>query len=239
LYKVEEGELYYNDKSLGSADEIYVDGRQDIAGYVKKSNRKGFTVAKLVEGDYVFVTSGGHTVGIEEKKAHDLCNSLRSRRLQRQLRRLEGSVSIPILGLRFTDKGRSKAQFSPDWWQLNKLNLIVELLKWDLRGSTILIPAGEGQVLSTLKRIKNIMQPGHHLLSIIAGDDYKRVQDSSPFRKLVRRLIDGVGPTAAVKLENYYEGNVRALLDDNEDGWKEAGLHIGQRKTLGELLHAN
>tara|TARA_R100001244_G_scaffold33754_1_gene31386 strand:- start:200 stop:919 length:720 start_codon:yes stop_codon:yes gene_type:complete len=239
LYKVEGGELYYNEKSLGSADDIYVDGRQDIAGYIKKSNRKGFTVAKLVEGDYVFVTSEGHTVGIEEKKAHDLCNSLRSRRLQRQLRRLEGVVSIPILGLRFTDKGRSKAQFSPDWWQLNNLNLIVELLKWDLRGNTILIPAGEGQVLSTLKRIKNIMQPGHHLLSIIAGDDYKRVQDSSPFRKLVRRLIDGVGPTAAVKLESYYEGNVRSLLDDNEDGWKEAGLHIGQRKTLGELLHAN
>ena len=239
MYTVEEKELLYNGKSLGSADDIYVDGRQDIAGYIKKSNRKGFTVAKLVEGDYVFVTSEGHTVGIEEKKAHDLCNSLRSRRLQRQLRRLEGAVSIPILGLRFTDKGRSKAQFSPDWWQLNNLNLIVELLKWDLRGSTILIPAGEGQVLSTLKRIKNIMQPGHHLLSIIAGDDYKRVQDSSPFRKLVRRLIDGVGPTAAVKLESYYEGNVRSLLDDNEDGWKEAGLHVGQRKTLGELLHAN
>ena len=239
MYTVEEKELLYNGKSLGSADDIYVDGRQDIAGYIKKSNRKGFTVAKLVEGDYVFVTSEGHTVGIEEKKAHDLCNSLRSRRLQRQLRRLEGAVSIPILGLRFTDKGRSKAQFSPDWWQLNNLNLIVELLKWDLRGSTILIPAGEGQVLSTLKRIKNIMQPGHHLLSIIAGDDYKRVQDSSPFRKLVRRLIDGVGPTAAVKLESYYEGSVRSLLDDNEDGWKEAGLHVGQRKTLGELLHAN
>jgi len=239
MYRVEGGELYYNDKSLGSADEIYVDGRQDVAGYVKKSNRKGFTVARLAEGDYVFVTPANHIVGIEEKKAHDLCNSLRSRRLQRQLRRLEGSVSIPILGLRFTDKGRSKAQFSPDWWQLNNLNLIVELLKWDLRGSTVLLPASESQVLSTLKRIKNILQPGHHLLSIIAGDDYKRVQDSSPFRKLVRRLIDGVGPTASVKLENYYEGNVRALLDDNEDGWKEAGLHIGQRKTLGELLHAN
>ena len=239
MYRVEKGELYYNDKSLGSADDIYVDGRQDIAGYIKKSSRKGFTVAKLTEGDYVFVTPANHIVGIEEKKAHDLCNSLRSRRLQRQLRRLEGSVSIPILGLRFTDKGRSKAQFSPDWWQLNNLNLIVELLKWDLRGSTVLLPASESQVLSTLKRIRNILQPGHHLLSIIAGDDYKRVQDSSPFRKLVRRLIDGVGPTAAVKLEDYYEGSVRALLDDNEDGWKEAGLHVGQRKTLGELLHAN
>ena len=182
MYKVEGGELHYKGKSLGSKDEIYVDGRQDVAGYVKKSNRKGFTVAKLTEGDYVFVTASGLTVGVEEKKAHDLCNSLRARRLQRQLRRLEGSVDIPILGLRFTDKGRSKSQFSPDWWQLNNLNLIVELLKWDLRGNTILIPSGETQVLSTLKRVKNILQPGQHLLSIIAGDDYKRVQDSSPFR---------------------------------------------------------
>ena len=239
MYKVEGGELHYKGKSLGSKDEIYVDGRQDVAGYVKKSNRKGFTVAKLTEGDYVFVTASGLTVGVEEKKAHDLCNSLRARRLQRQLRRLEGSVDIPILGLRFTDKGRSKSQFSPDWWQLNNLNLIVELLKWDLRGNTILIPSGETQVLSTLKRVKNILQPGQHLLSIIAGDDYKRVQDSSPFRKLVRRLIDGVGPTAAIKLEEHYEGSVKALLDDNEDGWKDAGLHIGQRKTLGELLNAN
>tara|TARA_R100001082_G_scaffold72715_1_gene41667 strand:+ start:270 stop:989 length:720 start_codon:yes stop_codon:yes gene_type:complete len=239
LYTVEKEELLYDGKSLGSKDEIYVDGRQDVAGYIRKSSKKGFTVAKLKEGDYVFVTNGGHTVGIEEKKAHDLCNSLRSRRLQRQLRRLEGAVSIPILGLRFTDKGRSKAQFSPDWWQLNNLNLIVELLKWDLRGNTILIPAADQQVLSTLKRIKNVMQPGHHLLSIIAGDDYKRIQDSSPFRKLVRRLIDGVGPTASVKLEEYYEGDVRALLEDNEDGWKEAGLHVGQRKTLGELLNAD
>ena len=239
MYTVEEMEVLYNGKRLGSADEIYVDGRQDVAGYIKESNKKGFTVAKLTEGDYVFVTAGGHTVGIEEKKAHDLCNSLRSRRLQRQLRRLEGAVSIPILGLRFTDKGRSKAQFSPDWWQLNNQNLIVELRKWDLRGNTILIPASDTQVLSTLKRIKNIMQPGHHLLSIIAGDDYKRIQDSSPFRKLVRRLIDGVGPTASIKLEEYYEGDVRALLEDNEEGWKEAGLHVGQRKTLGELLNAN
>ena len=49
MYKVKGGELYYDDKSLGSADDIYVDGRQDIAGYIKKSNRKGFTVSKLVE----------------------------------------------------------------------------------------------------------------------------------------------------------------------------------------------
>ena len=73
----------------------------------------------------------------------------------------------------------------------------------------------------------------------MAGDDIKRVQDSSPFRKLVRRLIDGVGPTASAKLETYYSGNVRRLLSDTEEGWKEAGLHVGQRKSLGELLNAD
>ena len=52
MYTVEKEELLYDGKSLGSKDEIYVDGRQDVAGYVKKSSRKGFTVAKLTEGDY-------------------------------------------------------------------------------------------------------------------------------------------------------------------------------------------
>ena len=36
MYKVEGGELHYKGKSLGSKDEIYVDGRQDVAGYVKR-----------------------------------------------------------------------------------------------------------------------------------------------------------------------------------------------------------
>jgi len=239
VYTVEKEELLYNGKSLGSKNEIYVDGRQDVAEYIRESNTEGYTVAKLDEGDYVVVTPTNVVVGIEEKKAHDLCNSLRNRRLQRQLRRLESSVGIPILGLRFTDNYGINAQFSPDWWQFNNINMPIELMKWDLRGNTVLLPARDEYVLSTLKKLRNILQPGHHLFSIVAGDDIKRVQDSSPFRKLVRRLIDGVGPTASAKLETYYRGNVKRLLNDNEEGWKEAGLHVGQRKSLGELLNAD
>ena len=234
MYTLEEGNILYDGEILADDKTILVDGRQDVADYIKKSKRKGFRVAKLTEGDYVMATPTGLSVGIEEKKAHDLSNSLRSRRLQRQLRRLEAVVDIPVLALRVSGQRNS---FSPDWWQLNNLSLPVELLKWSLRGIVVFLPASEGDALSTLNRIRNVLQPGHHLFSIVAGTDEKRVQESSPFRKLVRRLIDGVGPSSAEKLEEYYEGNIKALLNDNEDGWKDAGLHAGQRRTLGVLLN--
>ena len=101
MYRVEEGELYHDEKKLGSSDAIYVDGRQDIAGFIRRSDWDSVSVTQLPEGDYVMVTPSGLTVGIEEKKSDDLEASLRNRRLQRQLRSLEEMVNIPLLGLRF------------------------------------------------------------------------------------------------------------------------------------------
>ena len=112
MYEVKNDELWLEEKKLGKIDTIYVDGRQDIAGYIKQSRRQKISVAQLTEGDYVMVTPSGLTVGIEEKKPADLAGSLRSRRLQRQLRRLEKAVDIPLLGLRFMARGG----FTPEWW---------------------------------------------------------------------------------------------------------------------------
>ena len=71
MYVVKRGELYEDERKLGKSERIYVDGRQDVADYVKRSNRKGFAVAKLQEGDYAMVSKTGKTIGIEEKKPHD------------------------------------------------------------------------------------------------------------------------------------------------------------------------
>ena len=119
LYEVRNNILYNGKSELGADDVIYVDGRQDVAESLRKGNRKKVSIAKLPEGDYVMVTPAGLTVGIEEKKANDLASSLRSRRLQRQLRRLEKAVDIPLLGLRFNGRGG----FRPVWWQLKTLSL--------------------------------------------------------------------------------------------------------------------
>ena len=45
MYVVMKGVLYEDEKKLGKSEKIYVDGRQDVAEYVKRSNRKGFAVA--------------------------------------------------------------------------------------------------------------------------------------------------------------------------------------------------
>ena len=184
------------------------------------------------------VTPGGLTVGIEEKKPSDLSNSLRNRRIQRQLRTLEGMVDVPLLGLRFINKPSAGDYFTAQWWQLNNLNFSVEMLKWSLRGGMVFLPPNSYEVLTTLKKIRNILQPGQHLLSIVSGSDQKkRVVVANPFRKLVRRLIEGVGPAAAEKLDDYYGGDAKKLLSDDAEGWKEAGLHVGQRGALEELLN--
>ena len=237
MYEVKKDELWLGERKLGTSDTLYVDSRQDIVGYLKQGRRVKISIARLPEGDYVMVTPSGLTVGIEEKKAADLAGSLRSRRLQRQLRRLEKAVDIPLLGLRFMGWSGEDA-FEPEWWQHGSLNMPVELLKWSLRGGIVLLPSDEDFLIRTLRRVRNILQPGRHLFSIVAGTDQK-VTGSSGFNRAVQRMIEGVGPSTADKVEDYYNKNIRALLFDNEEGWAKAGLNVRQRTNLEELLNEN
>ena len=234
MYEAKNGELWLGEKKLGTADTIFVDGRQDIAGYIKQSRRKKISVAQLPEGDYVMVTPSGLTVGIEEKKPSDLAGYLRTRRLQRQLRRLEKVVDVPLLGLRFMARGG----FTPKWWQFGSLSMPVELLKWSLRGGIVLLPHGEDNLIKTLRRVRNILQPGRHLFSIVAGSDQK-VTGNTGFNRAVQRMIEGVGPSTASKLEEHYDGDIKSLLFDNEEGWTKAGLNVRQKANLEELLDEN
>ena len=234
MYEAKNGELWLGEKKLGTADTIFVDGRQDIAGYIKQRGRKKISVAQLPEGEYVMVTPSGLTVGIEEKKPSDLAGSLRTRRLQRQLRRLEKVVDVPLLGLRFMARGG----FTPKWWQFGSLSMPVELLKWSLRGGIVLLPHGEDNLIKTLRRVRNILQPGRHLFSIVAGSD-KKVTGITGFNRAVQRMIEGVGPSTASKLEEHYDGDIKSLLFDNEEGWAEAGLNVRQKANLEELLDEN
>ena len=234
MYEVKHDELWLGEKKLWPTATIFVDGRQDIAGYIKQSRRKKISVAQLPEGDYVMVTPSGLTVGIEEKKPSDLAGSLRTRRLQRQLRRLEKAVDVPLLGLRFMARGG----FTPKWWQFGSLSMPIELLKWSLRGGIVLLPHGEDNLIKTLRRVRNILQPGRHLFSIVAGSDQK-VTGSTGFNRAVQRMIEGVGPSTASKIEEHYKGSIRDLLFDDEEGWAKAGLNVRQKANLEELLNEN
>ena len=114
----------------------------------------------------------------------------------------------------------------------------MELLKWSLRGGILLLPHQEDKVLSTLRRARNILQPGRHLFTIVSGSD-KKIKGESRFKRAVQRMIEGVGPSAADKLSAYYEDDIKKLLYDNEEGWHKAGLNIAQRAALGELTNEN
>ena len=234
MYEVKKDELWLGERKLGTSDTLYVDSRQDIVGYLKQGRREKISIARLPEGDYVMVTPSGLTVGIEEKKPSDLAGSLRTRRLQRQLRRLEKVVDVPLLGLRFMARGG----FTPKWWQFGSLSMPVELLKWSLRGGIVLLPHGEDNLIKTLRRVRNILQPGRHLFSIVAGSDQK-VTGKTGFNRAVQRMIEGVGPSTASKLEEHYDGDIKSLLFDNEEGWAEAGLNVRQKANLEELLDEN
>ena len=234
MYEVKKDELWLGERKLGTSDTLYVDSRQDIVGYLKQGRREKISIARLPEGDYVMVTPSGLTVGIEEKKPSDLAGSLRTRRLQRQLRRLEKAVDVPLLGLRFMARGG----FTPKWWQFGSLSMPVELLKWSLRGGIVLLPHGEDNLIKTLRRVRNILQPGRHLFSIVAGSDQK-VTGKTGFNRAVQRMIEGVGPSTASKLEEHYDGDIKSLLFDNEEGWTKAGLNVRQKANLEELLDEN
>ena len=121
------------------------------------------------------------------------------------------------------------------WWQFNNLSMPIELLKWSLRGGIILLPPEPDKLMMVLWRARNILQPGRHLLSIVAGTDEKPT--GTRFQRAVQRMVEGVGPKTAGKIEGHYKSSIRKLLFDNEEGWTKAGLNIGQRTALEELVN--
>jgi len=72
----------------------------------------------------------------------------------------------------------------------------------------------------------------------VAGTDQK-VTGETGFNRAVQRMIEGVGPSTASKIEEHYKGSIRDLLFDNEEGWATAGLNVRQKANLEELLDEN
>ena len=138
------------------------------------------------------------------------------------------------MGLRFMGRGG----FTPRWWQLGTLSMPIELLKWSLRGGIVLLPKKEDALIRTLRRVQNVLQPGQHLLSIVSGND-KKVTGSTMLERSLQRMLEGVGPATAKKKAEYYEGDIRKLLFDSEEGWTDAGLNKKQRAALEEVTNAN
>jgi len=234
-YQVCDGHFYWEGRKIGPTDQILVAAGQDAAF--------GQGIG-LPWADYLFQTAGGLTVGVEEKRIPDLYSSLSSRRLQKQLRHLEEAVDIPVLALRTEMDLGSKINIGEGFFLYSEelkfprdgfIKVQRELTKWALRGLLIVLPSDPQAVLNTLDQLRKTLQPGRHLNSIVAGTDKKRVIDTTAFRTAIRRLVPGVGPKAAEKLEIFFKKSLANAVSAKPEQWAEAGMHKGIVASFEEV----
>lgn len=214
---------------------IYVDGNQDYASLAKQDGR--FHVCKL--GWHTGATprscdvawwQDGKLFAMEEKKPGDFDSSLRARRLQRELRGIVDVVDIPILGLRT----RLDDYLGVGYYWIDEDWTLLEASKWTLHGLTVFLPPHKNDMLGYLVRLRDALTSAG-ARSILAGTDQKRHVGGSPFQQRVRRLLDGVGPVAAQKLDDYFQGNFMLAINARPAMWRAAGAHKGIVKQVEEL----
>ena len=219
-------------------DLIYVDHGQ--VGVTEEAGA-GFKVCalrwahegKARSADYAWWTEG-KLFAVEEKRATDLGNSLRNRRLQRELSGLAEEADVPMLALRLERVGwsRDAEVFSwlPETWGKGELG--VELGRWLAFGALILLPSSPDRVLFVLKELKDSLRPCPRLFSILSGTDRKRLTGHTPFQRALKRLFTGLQWTVAGKLEVAFYGNVAAALSAPSQCWKDMGAHRGIIRQL-------
>ena len=228
-------------RDIITTDDIYMDARQ--VDMPEPPN--GFQIAQLPCADWGW-RQDDKLIVIEEKKSLDLEDSLRKRRLQRQIRSMMDQADIIYLGLR-THGGmpRSSQEFAFPVASYSRrggirnaspTTVMLELAKFTNVGGIVFIP--ETKVYPYMLELRKALAVQSTNLSILAGTDRKRADDKTPFAKGLRRLFTGLGEMTAAKLEdNFRERGVRSIMDAltcHSALWREAGAHRGIIKQLEE-----
>ena len=230
---------WYRNHLTGSGCEVLVDSHQDVARLAQDSLHKSKFKVVTMPADYAWLTpQGDKLVLVEEKKPYDLQSSLSNRRLQRQLRANLAVADIAVLALRLQEEiewGSSQDYiFSGDLEQVNKE--LLQLAMWEQHGLTVFLP--EIGVLDHLLQLRKILGMPEESRGILAGSDKKRVKDDIPFQRAVRRLVDGVGPTTARKLDKAFKGDLVKFITAHDEMLSLSGLHRGQIRKLREYVPA-
>lgn len=209
-------------------DTIYIDGRQDYAKLAQADPH--FAVCGLPVGDVAWIRDGRLYV-VEEKKSNDLENSVKGRRLQKQLRRCIAQADYTFLALR-TSRTIT--------WGMMSLALtkrtIMEVNKFVRWGHIVFLPAGRQDALNAIPTLITAVMTD--MPSILAGTDEhpkKETKRLPPFQRAVRRLFDGVGGSLAPKLDRYFESDLSRLLSAGESELREAGAHSGIIRQIESL----
>ena len=231
MYTVEEGQICYNNKPLAPANKVIIDVHQDLAAVADKK----IVVQRLPEGDYCMVGVGGHIILLEEKKQADLDTSWRSRRLQRQLRKMlevnPDGINGLALRLHFNDMmGEQGGTYLLQWNEL-----LLDLAKLQLLSIPIVFLPGHG-VVDHLTQLCAVMQPGRHLLSPLAGDDRGKVREKmEPVALALRMALKGVGYKLANVWAEASGQNLPRALSMTEEEMKEIKLPANVRRKVEEL----
>jgi hypothetical protein len=228
VYTVEEGQICYNSKPLAPANKVIIDVHQDLAAVADKK----IVVQRLPEGDYCMVGVGGHIILLEEKKQADLDTSWRSRRLQRQLRKMQevNPDGINGLALRLHSTGGQGGVYLMQWNEL-----LLDLAKLQLLSIPIVFLPGHG-VVEHLTQLCAVMQPGRHLLSPLAGDDRGKVREKmEPVALALRMALKGVGYKLANVWAEAADQSLPRALSMTEEEMKEIKLPANVRRRVEEL----
>ena len=239
-YSIVDGAVVWEGKPLGPAAHILVDSKQaDVRAIVERGRSQvPATVVTLPVGDYVFVSPSGLLCIVEEKRRGDLATSYRARRLQRQLRNMrEHGDAVLVLGLRAGSTDSMSGLY--DW---RDAEVGVDIMKWQVLGGLVgVLPEDPAATLRTLRDWQGALQPGRHLLSVLAGDDKARraeheTKGLTPTARALSRLIKGVGPTTAAAWAVVGKEDLLKCLRLTDKQLTKAGLNKTVRAHLKELL---
>ena len=193
------------------------------------------TKATLQAGDYVFISSGGQRILVEEKRPNDLISSWSSRRLQKQLRKALQVADVVVLAVRGSEYGM--AMVPQDLWR--------DLLKAQLLGVIVtFLPERFEDVLQELRRWKAfINSESRSVLSIVSGTDKTRESEGlTPCALALTRLFKGrrLGRTTAISIANTFGNDLVQCLTATDKAWLDVP---GVGKTLlnarKEVLNAD
>mgnify|MGYP001615743418 FL=1 len=232
-YTAKEGTIFKDGEVWGLSSYIYADPHQDLAALVEP---KIIEVAPHSRTDYLFVTSEGKVVGVEEKRTGDLVKSWTSHRLQRQLRHLREAVDIPVLALRAPLFGLLERELLSRGH--DPYDFFLDLVKWQCLGGLIgFLPNDANEAVTALKSWRAGLVGKQSLLSVLAGDDRTKVRVAglSPVEAALVRLRIGVGPITAKKLTGALGQHLTGVLSASDEKLKKAGCNAGTLRKLEAL----
>ena len=236
MYRLEDGNIYNDDRLLGTTKEILVDTRQsevDRQMEVVPPAR----LQTLPFGDYLFVTPSQHIVTLEEKRQDDLDTSWRARRVQRQLREAHAAnpEGINGLALRLNNPLAWLGAEDGGTYYIRSNELLLDLAKLQLLGIPVVFLPGH-KIVPHLEALRAIMQPGRHLLSPLAGEDNRKPREKlKGVAAAIRGGLPGVGAAIATRWAEASGQNLGRAFTMTEDELKQAGVPANVRRTLGGL----